>query len=239
MDEQASFEARAVLAPRRARLARLALLLPVAALVAIAWVGVSGARSDQAATVLPDPTTVADASLAVEGPIPAVTPGVGRPHWPAQVLGLDVQRLKDIQRRGLDRDDVVVVAGWYVATAITDCPPLAALYREGSLPEFRGDADEWAFCKRSGVLHASRPDLDARLPSNNSEDNRSENPGLAAVDVTVVIGVVVPRELEVVGAAATPVVVIGQFVASGDGCGAPAECRSELVVDHVAWTPVG
>src|SRR5829696_4904197 len=33
MDEQASFEARAVLAPRRARRARLLLLLPVVALV--------------------------------------------------------------------------------------------------------------------------------------------------------------------------------------------------------------
>ena len=224
MDEQARFETRAVLAPRRPRLARLALLLPVAALVAIAWVGVSGGHPDQAATVLPDPTTAAAASLAVEGPTPAGTPGVGRPHWPAQVLGLDVQRLKDIQPRGLGRDDVVVVAGWYVATEITDCPRLAALYRDGSLPEFRGDADELAFCKRSGMLYASRPDVDARLP---------------AVDVAVTIGVIVPRELEVVGADATPVVVIGQFVESGDGCSVAAGCRSVLVVDHVAWTPVG
>jgi hypothetical protein len=36
MDEHATFEARAVLAPRRARVARLALLVPVVAFVAIA-----------------------------------------------------------------------------------------------------------------------------------------------------------------------------------------------------------
>ena len=47
MGERAGFETRAVLVPRRGRLARLALLLPVVALVATAWLGVSGARPDE------------------------------------------------------------------------------------------------------------------------------------------------------------------------------------------------
>jgi hypothetical protein len=208
MDEQASFEARAVLAPRRARVARLALLLPVIGLVAIAWAGLSGPRSDKATTDITDPTAVAAPSLTVDAP------------YPAQVIGLDVQRLDDVQPRGLGRDDVIAVAGWYVATAITDCPPLAAIYREGSLPEVRGDADELAFCVRSGVLFASRPDA-----------------GVPSVTVTVVVGVVVPPKLEMIGTDATEVVVVGRFVESGDGCGAPAGCRRELLVDHVAWTP--
>jgi len=207
MDEQASFQARAVLAPRRARLSRLALLLPVVALVAVAWAGASGARSD--------PMT-ADVANATPVPAPSV-----RPQYPSRVVGLDVQRLDDVQYRRLGRDDVIAVAGWYVATAITDCPPLAAIYREAALPEDRrGEADEWAFCDRSGMLYTS-PSRDAALP---------------AVPVTLVAGVIVPPELEIIGADATEVVVVGRFVESGDGCRVPHGCRRELVVDHVAWT---
>lgn len=229
MDEEATFEARAVLAPRRARLTRLALLLPVVALVAIAWAGLSGARSDKTTAAITDPTAVA---------APSATPGVQRPEHPAQVVGLDVHRLDDVQPQSLGRDDVIALAGWYVATALTDCPPLAAIYREGALPEIRGDADTWAFCVRSGVLYASRPDLDERLPTNNlNEDNRSNNGGLPSVAVTLAVGVVAPPELEMIGADATEVVVVGRFVEVGDGCGGPAGCRRELVVDHVAWTP--
>jgi hypothetical protein len=208
-DGRASFEARAVLAPRRARLSRLALLLPVVALVATAWAGVSGARPD------PVTTEIADASaFAAAQQSPA--------QYPAQVLGLDVQELNDVRGRMLGRDEVVVVVGWYVATAITDCPPLAAIYREASLPEIRDDVDEWAFCNRSGVLYASRPD---------------DNAGPSAVAVKLQIGVLVPKELEIIGADATQVVVVGRFVESGDGCRVRAGCRRELVVDHVAWTP--
>jgi hypothetical protein len=156
-------------------------------------------------------------------------------RYPAQVLGLDVQRLDDVQPSGLGRDTPFAVAGWYVATAITDCPPLAAIYRTGSLPEVRGDADEWAFCQRSGVLYASRPDLDEGLRTSNLEDKRSKDPGHLAIAVTLVVGVVVPRELEMIGADATPVVVVGRFIESGDGCGVPAGCPPGLAVDHLAW----
>jgi hypothetical protein len=181
----------------------------VVALVATAWVGVSGARSDQVTAEIANATAVPAPSL--------------RPQHPAQVVGLDVQRLDDVQGRSLRRDEVIAVAGWYVATAITDCPRLAALYRQGSLPEVRGDADELAFCERSGVLYASQ----------------SKSAGLPGVDVKLVVGVVVPPELEVIGADATEVVVVGRFVEPGDGCRVPYGCRRELVVDHVAWTPPG
>lgn len=220
MDEQTSFEARAVLAPRRARLARLALLLPVVALVATAWAGFSGARPDQATAVIPDPTAVAASSSPVAGSTPASAP--------AQVIGLQVQRLDEVQTRTLGRDDVIAVAGWYVATAITDCPPLAAIYRQGSLPEVRGDADVSAFCDRSGVLYASPPDI---------QDSWSGVVGLHVVGVTIVVGVIVPPALEIIGSDPTEVVVVGRLVESGDGCGDPANCQRELVVDHVAWTP--
>jgi hypothetical protein len=203
--ERTSFEARAVIEPRRPRLTRLALLLPVVALVAVAWAGVSGAPRDRATAEIPDATAVAGPSLQ-----PAVRP--------AQVIGLDVHQLSDVQPRTLGRDEVIAITGWYVATSITDCPQLAAIYRAGSLPEVRGDADTLAFCVRLGALYATRPD---------PADDRSENTRLSAVPVTIVVGVVVPPQLEMVGADPTEVVIVGRFVPSGD----------ELLVDHVAWTP--
>jgi hypothetical protein len=45
-----------------------------------------------------------------------------------------------------------------------------------------------------------------------------------------VVGVVVPSELEVIGADATEVVVVGRFVETIAG-----GCAPELVVDRVAW----
>jgi len=203
--EQGSFEARAVLAPGRPRLARLGLVLPVVALVAIAWAGLSGAPRDRATADIQHPTITVGPS-----PPPAVPP--------ARVIGLDVHPLSDVQPRTLGRDDVIAITGWYVATATTDCPQLAAIYRAGALPDVRGDADKLAFCVRLGVLYATRPD---------PEDDRSENMRLAAVPVTIVVGVVVPAQLEMIGADPTEVVIVGRFVQPGN----------ELLVDHVAWTP--
>jgi hypothetical protein len=234
MDEHASFEPRSVLGRRRGGWSRLAVVVPALALVATVWAGIGGDRSNEGVANVPA-TGAAAASIDVVASPAAVLPGPQRPRYPADVLGIPVHRLDDVQPRGLGRDVVIAVAGWYVPTAITDCPPLPAIYRAGSLPELRGDADEWVFCDRSGVLYASQPDLDERVPRNNLEDNRSKNAGLPAVAVTLAIGVVVPRELEMVGATATPVVVLGRFVPTGDGCRVEAGCARQLVVDHLAW----
>jgi len=215
MDENAAFEARAVLAPRRVRQSRFALLVPVVALVAVAWAGIGG-TGEHAATAESPPA---------QRPTTAVTPAP-QPDRPATVIGLDVHRLDEVQPRGLGRDDVVALVGWYVATAITDCPPLAAIYRNGSLPDVRGDADGWAFCQRTGVLYASPPDV---------QDSWSGSGGLGVVGASIVVGVVVPPELEVIGADATEVVVVGRFVETGEGCAIAGGCSPELLVDHVAW----
>jgi hypothetical protein len=234
MDEQASFEPKAVLAPRRAGWNRFAIAVPALALAAIAWAGASGAGSDRAVAESPHLVAVAAPSIEVVAS-PAVARPPRDPRYPAQVVGLDVQRLDVVQAQGLGRDTPIAVAGWYVATAIADCPPLAALYRTASLPELRGDADEYAFCVRSGVLYASRLDFNVRLAMDHLEGNRSREAGLPAVAVTLEVGVVVPPELELIGGDATPVVVVGHFVHSGGGCGVPAGCARELVVDHLAW----
>ena len=235
MDEQASFETRAVLPPRRGNRARLALLLPAVAIVVIAWAGASSTRSDETTADRSHPATTSTASQSAA----AATAGVARassPPQPAEVVGLGVQALDAIRPLELGRDDVIAVAGWYRTTAITDCPPLAAIYRKGALPEVRGDADEWAFCVRSGVLYASRPDPEELLATDELDGNGFRSAGLEAVRFTVVVGVVVPPELEVIGADPIEVVVVGRLVESGGGCGAHPGCRRELLVDHVAWT---
>jgi hypothetical protein len=226
MDENADFEARPVLAQRRARRSRLALVIPVVALVAVAWAGSNGARERGATAPTPNPAAIAAGSQPAERPTTAaVTPGP-QLERPTTVVGLDVHRLDEVQPRSLGRDDVVAIVGWYVAKAITDCPPLAAIYRDGSLPDVRGDADTAAFCQRTGVLYASPPDV---------QDSWSGSGGLGVIGASIVIGVVVPPELEAIGADATEVVVLGRFVPTGDGCGGAGDCATELVVDHVAW----
>jgi hypothetical protein len=226
MDENVAFEARAVLAPRRARQSRLALLLPLVALVAVAAAGMSGTRESHATAEPSDPVAIAVRSQPVVESTPAGVTRVPQPDRPATAIGLDVHRLDEVQLRGLGRDDVVAVVGWYVATAITDCPPLAAVYRNDSLPDIRGNSDGRAFCKRTGVLYASPPDV---------QDSWSGSGGLGVVGATIVVGVVVPPELEMIGADATEVVVVGRFVETSDGCGVAGGCAPELVVDHVAW----
>lgn len=235
MEEHATFEAQAVLAPRRARRARLALLVPVVALVATAWAGFSGGPSDQSIATVPDPTTVVAPSLTAEGSPVAL--GGPRPVRPGRVLGLDVQRLEDVQPRTLGRDELVVISGWYIATAITDCPSVVVVHRPGSLPEIRRDSGRLQFCERSGVLYASRPYVDESLPVSNFDDTRSKNAGLPAVAVSLAAGIVAPLELERIERDATEVIVIGRFVPSGEGCRVPYGCHAVLVVDHVAWTP--
>ncbi len=223
MEEHASFEARAVLAPRRARRTRLTLLLPAAALVAIAWAGVSGARPNPSISEAPNPT---GGVPSINAPVVTSTaPAAPRTARPAEVFGLDVQRLDDVEPGALYRDDILVLTGWYVPTAITDCPKLAAIYRDGALPDVRGDADVLAFCVRSGLLFASHPGL--------RENRFTEG---RAVPATFVVGVQAPLAIEAIGAAPREVVFIGRFVEGPPGCSAEAGCRPELLIDHVVWT---
>jgi hypothetical protein len=211
MDEQASFEAQAVLAPRRARRSRLAIVVPALALAGIALAGYSGGRSDPDAK----PTDAA----AVAPPSQTTAPLAHAVRYPAEVIGLDVHGLVDVQEQGLGLDAPVAIGGWYVATAITDCPPLDAFFRAGALPEVREDiatVDSWAFCRRTGVLYASR----ATYP-------------VAAVNATLITGVVVPPALEKIGGAATQVVLVAHFAPAG-GCRGP-RCVRELLVDYLGW----
>lgn len=244
MDEQASFAPQAVLGRRRSGWNRLVAVVPALALAAMVWTGISGARLgvDVAAA-----TSGAAAARPIgvapsDGDQPAGKPGYppsGSLRYPAQVIGFDVQGLAHVQAQRLGRGKPIAIAGWYVTTAITDCPPLAAKYRPAVFPLARGHTDSWAYCDRSGVLYASRPAPDGRMPTDDLDNNTPAALGLPAVAVSLVVGVVLPEELEVIGADAMPVVVVGHFVSSGGGpwCGAPG-CPDELVVDYLGWSSV-
>lgn len=234
MDEQARFETRVVLAPKRARSSRLAVLVPAVALIATAWAGLSGTPSSDPAHGL-DTSRATQRGIAASPPTSAVDERSSDAQPPGQVLGLAVTALDDVKPRQLARDDIVVLSGWYVATVIAHCPPLAEIYREASLPEARADVDSWAFCERSGMLFASQPHLTDHQPSNSLEGDQPSHAGLTVVTASLAIGIFVPPELEVIDLDSTAVVVIGRFVESDDACPVVAGCPRELMIDHVAW----
>jgi hypothetical protein len=226
MDEEATFEARAVLAPKRRRVSRFALAVPAVALAAIAATGLIGPHERRAITELVPP------------PTPLVSPSP-RPQHPSTVLGLPVQRLDALRPLALDPDHELAVAGWYSTTAITGCPPLAAIYRDGALPYLRGDSDKLAFCVRSGMLYAAEPVPGLPQPTTAPRQGPAADPTMSVVAVTVAIGVVMPQDMEVIGASSTEIVVLGRFVPRRAGCVFLGGCGRDFVVDYVAWTPGG
>jgi hypothetical protein len=234
MDEQASFEPQAVLDRGRTGWSRLPVLVPVIALAAIAWAGFSGrwSASNETALIAASATPAATSDPRTAAP-PSSAPMIAA--YPRQVLGIAVYGLAEATQLSVKPDEEIAVAGWYFTTSITHCPPLAAIYRDGALPELRPDLDAAAFCARSGLLYEAPPVLDDRVPTNNLEDNRAKSAGLPVLPATLATGIAAPAPLDVLGSDALPVVVLGRFVNSNVGCGSPAPCRRGLAVDHVAW----
>lgn len=228
MNERSDLEARPVLAPRQARRTRLALLVPVIALVAITWAGLTGARpaNDATAEVAGTPSALA-ASPSVEAP---------EEPYPTEALGLAVHRLDEVQLARLTADNVVAISGWYVPLAVTNCPA-GVPSKDGPLPEVRPGFDPWAFCERSGVLYAAQPGPGGRVvpPSAGAEVETGNGP--QAVSASMIPGVRLPSELEVAQAHPTRVVVLGHFVETSSACMLLGACPSELVVDYFAWAP--
>ena len=111
MDQEASFAPRSVLGPRRAGWNHLVILVPALALATIAWAGVSGAGSSRPVAESPHVVAVAAPSIdAVASPVIALSRRV--PAYPAQVVGLDVQRLDVVATQELGPDTPVAGAGW-------------------------------------------------------------------------------------------------------------------------------
>jgi len=228
MHEPSAFEIRPVLAPRRARRNRLAVLLPLIALAGIAVVGLTGTRSNPTTADLP-------AATQLESTSPS-SPTASEAPYPTQALGLTVHRLDDVQLARLNRGDVVAIEGWYLPLATTNCPA-GVPSQQSPPPRILPGFDPWAYCERSGVLYAVSPGPDGQLVAPSATDH--EGTGPEAVSASLLHGVRLPASLEAVHPRAMEVVVLGHFVETSSACMLLGACPSELVVDYLAWAPDG
>jgi hypothetical protein len=96
VDEQASFEPKAVLGTQRA--GWLVAVVPALALAATAWVGLTGPGSSAESATQPSNAPVAIASPATATSVPKYPPHRDDSGYPPTVLGLDVQALDDLRR---------------------------------------------------------------------------------------------------------------------------------------------
>jgi len=228
MQEPSTFEIRPVLAPRRARRNRLAVLLPLIALAGIAVVGLTGTPSDPTTADIPTATQLESTS-----PSP---PTASEAPYPTEALGLTVHRLDDVQLARLNRGDVVAIEGWYLPLAVTGCPS-GVPSQESPPPAVTPGFDPWAYCERSGVLYAARPAADGRLVAPPTAEERGASNGPEAVSASLLHGVRLPTSLEAVHPDPMQVVVLGHFVETSSACMLLGACPSELVVDYLAWVP--
>ena len=222
MDEQTTFEPKAVLAPRRAGWNRVAILVPALALAATSWVGFSGQRSSAESAAKPsDAPIVAASNAPVVGP-PVRPPGPVEPGYPARVLGLDVQALDDLQRYPPRDDLTIAIAGWYAAGSVSACPAPTDLEQPGFVAELGVDARVGTFCRRSGLLFASSPANVTALP---------------ALTVVMTPGIVLPPALDDIRGGATQVVLIGRLADERQclTCMPAAGFVWQLHVDRVVW----
>lgn len=229
MEEQASFETRAVIVPRRGGWNRLLIVVPALVLVGVVWAGAVGRQSPLESAA----ATSAVAAVALPSPSAASR---GNPIFPVDALGLQVRRLNEVDPNALRANQIVAIAGWYETTAITGCPKLTDLFRRQAGAEANVSIDSSSYCDRFGVLYARDP-LDTR-PMLYDVSGGSTNVGLDKVDATLVQGVVMPLSLQQVSGAAVAVVVLAHFTPAfvpAGTCVVPLVCPLHLVVDHVTW----
>lgn len=223
MDEQASFEPQAVLAPRRAGWNRLAVVVPVVALVGAVWIGTSGPHREASTPDQRDPMAVVKASSAVDADArtPALAPPV--PIYPTTVLGLPVRSLADVDSSATADDQVVAIAGWYLAHPVLGCPRSTAVELPG-VAELGVDTDLRTFCDRSGVLVATLSPAGS-MNIGGANDHPYGSGAASALPVSVTPGAVLPDYLLDPGATLSRVVMVGRLLTS----------EHEMVVDRVVW----
>jgi len=232
MDEQATFEPKAVLAGRRTGWNRLAVLAPIVALIGAVWIGTSGPRSDSstANARTAEPTAEAGTAAGSGDPLPAVRQ---LEAYPATVLGIEVRTLADVHAPTGHGDAVIAVVGWYVAWPSLGCPTRSVIDMPGFVAELGADADIRTFCDRSGVL-VSTPNPAGSMNVGGANDHPYGMGAAPALPVILTPGVVVPPELMTPDAAPVQVILIGRVVQPG-GQTFQATTAPQLVVDRVVW----
>ena len=223
MDEQASFEPRAVLGPRRGGTSRLTVIVPALALAATAWAGLSGPRASSDVANAP-PQTVVAAAPSDGGPAPTAAPAPAATGYPLTVLGLQVRRLLDLDAAAR-RDAVLAVEGWYFPGAVSRCPSTTDVAPPAYVAELGVVADPDTFCERSGLLLISPPFAHGPPSDQTIWQAVRRTSGITSLAVTMTPGVPVPAALTGAEAAAgVQAVLVGRMVDAGS-----------MVVDRVVW----
>ncbi|HJP87785.1 MAG TPA: hypothetical protein VJ850_01975 [Candidatus Limnocylindrales bacterium] len=218
MDEHATFETQAVLAPRRRRNDALAALVAGVAVALLVGAGVLGGLDSKVAPPPAASEAAAGAPSAADVATPSPT-AEPQPAYPADVFGLQVWSAAYVSRYGMAYfGGSIAVAGWYAAQPGTGCPTPRIGEDPALAQEFGVAADSNTFCRRAGALFTA-PMFDENV---------------TPIDVTLRPGVAAPYQLKD-GGVVTPVVFIGKLAMSGPECHAPDTCPRQLVVDQVAW----
>jgi len=229
VDEQASFEPRAVLERRRAGRSRLAVIVPAVALIGAVWLGTSGPQSDS-----PIPSG-GDKAVARESPRQAPVEQAPQPlpaAYPATVLGIEVRTLANLDDPGVANRPVIAVAGWYVPWPSLGCPNSSGVDRPDLVAELGVDADIRTFCDRSGVLVAT-PHPAGSMNVGGANDHPYGSGAAPALPVVLTPGVVLPAEV-VPGAAPLEVVLVGRIEQPGQQTFQATTAR-QMLVDRVVW----
>ncbi len=232
VDEGASFEPRSVLARRRAGWTRLAIVVPVVALIGAVWIGTSGPRPGSSIDAQNNRASAQAGVAAVsEGPPPVARHEAA---YPSRVLGIEVRTLADVHPPTGHGDAVVAVAGWYVAWPSLGCPTRPGIDNPGLVAELGVDADIRTFCDRSGVLF-STPNPAGSTNVGGANDHPYGTGAAPALPVVLTPGVVVPPPIAAPDATPVQVIVVGRVV-QPRGQTSQATTALQLVVDRVAWT---
>ena len=214
MDERASFEPRAVLG-RRAGSNRLAIVVPVVALIGAVWIGTSGPRSDASTADERSGQRIAQATTAADPVNP--TQGLHQEAaYPGTVLGIEVRTVADLDSSTVRDHPVLAVAGWYVAWPSLGCPTRTGVDVAGFVAELGHDANIRTFCDRSGVL-SSTPNPTGSTP---------------ALSVSLTPGVVVPPEIADPDATPAEVILVGRVSALSNQTDQASSGR-QMVVNRV------
>jgi len=215
LDEHASFEPQAVLAPRRRRGNLVAVALAAVALASVVLAGIAGSSSK-----VPPASTAPLVAVAS----PAATPAAPRPtsvplpRYPTSVLGLPVWSAAYTAKYLSFENGPVAVAGWFAVSPDSDCPTPRAAEDPALAEEFGVAADPDTFCERSGELFTAPAYAEH----------------LAPMRVVLRPGVPLPYQLKD-REAVTAAVFVGRIVADASPCAPAGGCPAELLVDRVVW----
>ncbi|HET7181743.1 MAG TPA: hypothetical protein VFI15_05870, partial [Candidatus Limnocylindrales bacterium] len=157
MDERATFEPQAVLAPRRRRRDLIGIAIAGSVVVGTVLVGIAGASLQEPRR--PDAPSTAPVALDVDGSAaprpspPSNALAAPLPRYPSEVLGLQVWSAAYVSRYvSAAATGPIAVSGWFDAQPFAGCP----IPVDGGDPalgeEFGVAADADAFCDRAGAL---------------------------------------------------------------------------------------